>query len=336
MAVGTQGTVKGILPETLRQVGVNVLLGNTYHLTLRPGEQTVRELGGLHAFMGWQGPILTDSGGYQMFSLADRCKVTDDGVTFQSHIDGSALEMTPESAMQIQQTLGADMIMCFDQCVRNPAPLREAQEAVTRTIAWAARCRAAHQDGSQMLLGIVQGALDETLRRECAAALREIGFGAYAIGGLSVGESKPETYALLGLTDELLPADRPRYLMGVGPPEDLLAAIECGVDMFDCVLPTRNGRTGQAFTPDGPINLKNAVHREDPAPLERGCDCPACTGYTRGALRHFVQAREMLGPILISIHNLCFFQRLMAAARAAILAGRFQDFKREFLDRYQR
>jgi queuine tRNA-ribosyltransferase len=335
MTVGTQGTVKGLLPSTLTQLGTPMLLANAYHLALRPGAEIVRTLGGVHGLMNWPGPILTDSGGFQMFSLAEQCRVDDDGVTFRSHIDGAALRMTPESTTALQQALGADVIMCFDQCLRNPAPRDAAARAVERTLAWAERCRAAHDDGRQVLFGIVQGATDIELRTACARRLQEIGFFGYAVGGLSVGEARAETQAILAATTALLPPAAPRYLMGVGAPEDLLAAIARGVDLFDCVLPTRNGRAAQALTADGPLNLRNACYTADTRPLDESCPLADLRGASRAAIRHYFKANEMLGPILVSMHNLWFIQQLMSAARAAILADEYAAFSERFLVRYR-
>ncbi len=335
MAVGTRGTVKGLLPDSLARVGVRVLLGNTYHLALRPGPETVRRLGGLHGMFPWDGPILTDSGGFQVFSLGEQCAIDDDGATFKSHIDGAILRLTPEDSMAVQRDLGADFVMCFDQCVRNPASADEAGLAVERTIRWAARCRAALGDGDQALLGIVQGATDLALRARCARAIADVGFFGHAIGGLSVGEDRADTLAVLDAMGCALPADAPRYLMGVGPPPDLLDAIARGVDMFDCVLPTRNGRTGQAFTWDGTINLKNQKFKDDPRPIDPSCDDPVLSRVSRGAIRHYLNVGEMAGAIVVSLHNLWFFQRLMRDARAAIVRGTFEEFSASFLRRYR-
>jgi queuine tRNA-ribosyltransferase len=332
--VGTKATVKGVLPDTLREIGAQIVLANTYHLALRPGADVVRDLGDLHGMMGWDGPILTDSGGFQVFSLADLRKLGDDGVTFRNHIDGAEMVMTPESATATQGDLGADIIMALDVCAPYPCPRQEAEEAVRLTLAWAARCRAAHRREGQSLWAIVQGGTHEDLRRMCAERLVEMDFPGYAVGGLSVGEEHGQLCEALGWTAPLLPPDRPRYLMGVGEPRDLVAAISTGVDMFDCVLPTRNGRNACAYTADGMIRLRNERFRADRGPVEEGCDCPACRRFSRGAIRHFFAAGEMLGPILLSIHNLRFFMRLFERFRAAIREGTFSADAQGFLDRY--
>ncbi len=332
MPVGTLGTVKGVDIGRVRETGAQIVLANTYHLALRPGEETVAALGDLHEFMGWSGPILTDSGGFQVFSLAERAKVTEQGVTFRSHLDGSLIELTPERSMAIQEKLGADLIMAFDHVVALPNTAELIEEATWRSVRWAERCRLAQQETSsredQMLLAIVQGGLDPELRRQCAQELVKLDFAGYAVGGLSVGEEPAEMYQTLDATVPELPADRPRYLMGVGRPEDLVEGIARGIDMFDCVMPTRNGRNSLAFTDRGPIRLRNASHQRDREPLEPDCPCPACQ-HSRGYLRHLFQAKEMLGPILTSIHNLTYYQRLMSGARAAIEADRFEAFREE-------
>ncbi len=321
MPVGTAGTVKGVTPAQLRQTGSQMILGNTYHLQLRPGAEAVAELGGLHRFMGWNGPILTDSGGYQVFSLAEINRVTDDGVEFRSHIDGATLRLDPQTATAIQNKLGADVIMAFDQCPPLPCDAETMRVAVDRTIRWAAVCKEVHARTDQALFGIVQGGLDAELRGQCAAALIDIGFDGYAIGGLSVGESHEEMARILPAITQNLPTDRPRYLMGVGMPRDLLVAVLAGVDLFDCVLPTRNGRNSQAFTRSGMLRLRNECHRLDGRPLEEDCDCETCRNFSRGYLRHLFNAGEMLGPTLTSIHNLRFYQRFMARLRELIESG---------------
>ena len=328
MPVGTLGTVKGVDIGRVRETGAQIVLANTYHLALRPGEDTVAALGDLHEFMGWSGPILTDSGGFQVFSLADRSKVTEQGVKFRSHIDGSLMELTPERSMAIQEKLGADIIMAFDHVVALPNTPELIEEATWRSIRWAERCQVATTRDDQMLMAIVQGGLDLELRRQCAQELVKQDFAGYAVGGLSVGEEPEEMYATLDATVPALPADRPRYLMGVGRPEDLVEGIARGIDMFDCVMPTRNGRNSYAFTDQGSVRLRNATHKLDREPLEADCPCPACQ-HSRGYLRHLFQAKEMLGPILTSIHNLTYYQRLMAEARAAIEADRFEAFRQE-------
>jgi queuine tRNA-ribosyltransferase len=303
-----------------------MVLANTYHLALRPGEETVAALGDLHEFMGWSGPILTDSGGFQIFSLADRLRIDERGVTFKSHIDGAALELTPERSVAIQQALGADLIMQLDHVVALPSSPETIADAMRRSVRWAERCRQAATRSDQMLLGIIQGGLDPALRRESAAALVALDFQGYAIGGLSVGEPPAEMYAAIDAVTPAMPADRVRYLMGVGRPQDLVEAVARGVDLFDCVMPTRNGRNALVFTDAGPVRLRNAVHERDRQPLEAHCPCPACR-HSRGYLRHLFQAGEMLGPILASIHNLTYYQRLLAEARTAIEADSYAEFR---------
>ena len=325
MPVGTQGTVKGLAADMVRESGAQMVLANTYHLALRPGEDVVRELGGLHDFMGWRGPILTDSGGFQLFSLAQNTRVTEEAAVFRSHIDGRLFELSPERAIAIQEALGSDVAMVLDDVIALPSPPERVQEACARTVRWAERCKAASGHPDQLLFGIVQGGLDLDLRSDCARRLVEIGFPGYAIGGLSVGENPTDRNRVLDATCIELPADRPRYLMGVGTPEDLLQAIRRGVDMFDCVMPTRNGRNALAFTDQGPIRLRNQIHLRDPRPIEADCPCPACR-HSRGYLRHLFMAGEMLGPVLVSAHNVTYYQRLMQRARAAIVEDRFLDF----------
>ncbi len=337
MPVGTQGTVKALLPAQLEAAGVALLLGNAYHLHLRPGEDTVARLGGLHGFMAWPHPILTDSGGYQVFSLAELRRVTDEGVEFQSHIDGDSIAMTPEDATRIQNTLGAAVIMAFDECAPYPCERDHAERAMRRTLAWARRCQQAHErPADQALFGIVQGGVHDDLRRQCAQQLVEMDFPGYAIGGLSVGEGDDRMYQTLEATLPRLPAAKPRYLMGVGTPLNLLECIERGVDMFDCIMPTRNARGACAFTARGKVRLRNLRHRQDAGPLDPTCDCTACRTFSRGALRHFFLAREMSAAILVSLHNVTFYQRLMRQSREAILDGRFAQFKAAFLERYHR
>jgi queuine tRNA-ribosyltransferase len=332
MPVGTQATVKGITPGQLRDTGSCMILANAYHLALRPGEDIVAAMGGLHRFMGWDGPILTDSGGFQVFSLADRNHVSDFGVTFRSHIDGRLLELTPERATAIQEALGADVAMCLDHCPTLPAPKSTIAEAVTRTIHWARRCKEAHSRTDQALFGIVQGGSHADLRAECAEALLALEFDGYAVGGVSVGEGRDEVRQALAATTHLLPADRARYLMGVGRPQDILNAVDTGIDLFDCVMPTRNGRNATCFADTGCVKLRNAAHRRDPRPIEEGCDCLACRGFSRSYLRHLFLAKEMLGPILASIHNLRYLQRLTGRIREAIRAGRFVQLRLEVLE----
>jgi len=337
LPVGTQGTVKGVDPDRLREIGVEILLANTYHLHLRPGEETVAAVGGLHRFMGWEGPILTDSGGYQVFSLAARCRIEEEGVTFRSHVDGAPVRLTPEGAVSIQAALGSDVAMVLDECPPDPSDRETVARAVERTLRWAARCARAHRDldpRGQALFGIVQGGIFEDLRRECLERLVEIGFEGYAAGGVSVGEGRPLLREGLAASAPHLPEDRPRYLMGVGLPEDLVEAVEAGFDFFDCTAPTRNGRNGLAFTAEGPLRLRNARHARDPRPIEEECDAICCRRFSRASLRHHFLAGEMLGPLLASVHNLRFFSRLVASMREAIAARRYAPWKRGFLDRY--
>jgi queuine tRNA-ribosyltransferase len=321
MPVGTAGSVKGVTPDQLAATGTDICLANTYHLALRPTAPVVRDLGGLHRFMAWDRPILTDSGGFQVFSLAELNRITDDGVTFRSHIDGATLTLTPETSIAIQNDLGADIIMAFDQCPPLPGTPAEITVAVERTIRWAARCKSAHRRRDQALFGIVQGGLDVGLRRRCLEAIAELDLPGYALGGLSVGETHEEMVACLAEVAPLLPNDRPRYLMGVGMPRDIVAAVRCGVDMFDCVLPTRNGRNATAFTPTGYVKLRNAAHARSTAPIDPTCDCYACRSFPLGYIRHMFLAGEMLGPTLASIHNLRFFQRFMGRIRDLLPRG---------------
>ena len=341
MPVGTAATVKAMKPESVRQTGADILLGNTYHLMLRPGAERVARLGGLHKFMNWDRPILTDSGGYQVMSLSALRKITEEGVTFKSHIDGSRHELTPERSMEIQRLLGSDIVMAFDECPRADAPLDVIAASMRMSMRWAARSRAGFDSGEEhaarsALFGIQQGALNEALRRESAEALQEIGFDGYAIGGLAVGEGQEAMFATLDFAPDMLPVDRPRYLMGVGKPDDLVGAVERGVDMFDCVLPSRSGRNGQGFTWNGPVNLRNAKHAEDTAPLDERCPCDACTKYSRAYLHHLHKSGEILGAMLLTEHNLTFYQQLMAAMRAAIAAGQFAAFAAQFRRDYLR
>ncbi|RIV80870.1 tRNA guanosine(34) transglycosylase Tgt [Aurantiacibacter xanthus] len=340
MPVGTAATVKAMKPETVRAIGADIILGNTYHLMLRPGAERVARLGGLHRFMRWDRPILTDSGGYQVMSLASLRKLTEEGVTFQSHIDGSRHMLSPERSMEIQRLLGSDIVMCFDECPRADRPLKEIEASMELSMRWARRSRNAFDAGgdhaaSAALFGIQQGALDEGLRQRSAEALREIGFDGYAIGGLAVGEGQEAMFATLDFAPGQLPEDAPRYLMGVGKPDDLVGAVERGVDMFDCVLPTRSGRNGQGFTWNGPVNLRNARHAEDTAPLDERCSCDTCANYSRAYLHHLHKSGEILGAMLLTEHNLAFYQQLMQAMRDAITEGRLAafaaDFRRDYL-----
>jgi queuine tRNA-ribosyltransferase len=332
MPVGTQATVKGLTPDQIRATGTRMLLANTYHLALRPGESVVAAIGGLHTFMGWEGPILTDSGGFQVFSLSARNRVTDQGVTFRSHLDGRLLELTPERATTIQEQLGSDVAMCLDHCPALPASKTAVADAVARTIAWAKRCKAAHTRTDQALFGIVQGGSHADLRAQCAEELLALDFDGYAVGGVSVGENRAEVREALAVTTHLLPVERPRYLMGVGRPQDILDAVATGIDLFDCVMPTRNGRNATCFTEKGYVKLRNAAHRSDPGPIEQGCDCLACQRFSRAYVRHLFMAKEMLGPILATIHNLTFLHRFTSQIRAAIREGRFVQFRLEVLE----
>lgn len=326
MPVGTQASVKGLEIEQLRATGAQMILGNTYHLTLRPGEETIAALGGLHRFMGWDGPILTDSGGFQLFSLADCTKVTEEHAVFRSHIDGRLLTLSPERAVAIQEKLGSDVAMALDHVVGLPNKCDVVRDAAERTVRWAARCQKCATRTDQALFAIVQGGLDPELRVWCARQLREMDFVGYAVGGLSVGEEPDDMQRTLEVTVPELPTDRPRYLMGVGRPIDLLESIHRGIDLFDCVMPTRNGRNALAFTDAGPLRLRNAKYERDDRPLEDGCPCAACRR-SRAYLRHLFMAHEMLGPTLLSIHNITYYQRLMADTRAAIEADRFEEFR---------
>ena len=341
MPVGTAATVKAMRPEEVRASGADIILGNTYHLMLRPGAERVAKLGGLHKFMGWDRPILTDSGGYQVMSLSELTKVTEEGVSFASHLDGSRHMLSPERSIEVQRLLGSDIVMQFDQLVPTTSERQAQVDAMERSIRWARRSREAfdrdgEHAGRAALFGIQQGALDEELRRRSAEALIEIGFDGYAVGGLAVGEGQAAMLGCLDFAVEMLPADQPRYLMGVGKPDDLVEAVVRGIDMFDCVLPTRSGRTGQAFTADGPLNLRNARFAEDSDPIEPGCPCPACATFERAYVHHLVKSGEILGAMLMTQHNLWFYQRLMQSLRDAIAGQRLQAFAREFLARYGR
>jgi queuine tRNA-ribosyltransferase len=326
MPVGTAGTVKAMTADGVRGTGARMVLGNTYHLMLRPGAERVARLGGLHRMMDWHGPILTDSGGFQVMSLAGLRKMDEDGVTFRSHVDGTQHRLTPERSVEIQHLLGADVTMCFDECTPFPATQEEAATSMRLSMAWAARCRGAFtaREGHG-LFGIVQGSTYADLRAESVAALTSIGFEGYAVGGLAVGEGQEAMFATLDVTVPLLPQTHPRYLMGVGMPADLLGAVRRGIDMFDCVIPTRSGRMGRAYTSRGPLNLRNARHAEDTRPLDPDCDCPACRNHSRAYLHHLLKCDEMLGPILLTWHNLHYFQSLMRRLRRAILAGRLDE-----------
>jgi len=327
MPVGTAATVKAMLPGSVRETGADILLGNTYHLMLRPGAARIERLGGLHGFMNWERPILTDSGGFQVMSLAKLRKLTEDGVTFASHIDGSKHLLSPETSMEIQRQLGSDIVMCFDECTPFPCTKDEAATSMRLSMRWAERSRSAFGERpGHMLFGIQQGGIHEDLRAESAAALQNVGFDGYAIGGLAVGEGQELMFSTLDHCVDHLPADRPRYLMGVGRPEDIVGAVQRGVDMFDCVMPTRSGRTGQAFTPRGPINIRNARHADDPRPLDASCDCPCCSDYSRAYLHHVHRAQEIIASMLLTWHNLRYYQRIMQEMRDAIAATEFSDW----------
>ena len=339
MPVGTAATVKAMKPETVRRTGADIILGNTYHLMLRPGAERVAKLGGLHKFMNWHRPILTDSGGYQVMSLSDLRKLTEEGVEFRSHLDGSKHMLTPERSMEIQRLLGSDIVMAFDECPRADQPRDAIAASMELSMRWARRSHDAFNGGGAhaedaALFGIQQGALDEELRKRSADALIDIGFDGYAIGGLAVGEGQEAMFATLDFAPDQLPHDRPRYLMGVGKPDDLVGAVERGVDMFDCVLPSRSGRNGQAFTWTGPINLRNARFAEDSEPLDPRCSCDTCRTYSRAYLHHLVKSQEILGAMLMTEHNIAFYQQLMAAMRDAIGKGRFSIFAAEFRRNY--
>ncbi|MEE3216838.1 MAG: tRNA guanosine(34) transglycosylase Tgt [Pseudomonadota bacterium] len=339
MPVGTAATVKAMKPETVRKTGADIILGNTYHLMLRPGAERVARLGGLHQFMNWDRPILTDSGGYQVMSLSDLRKLTEKGVEFRSHIDGSKHMLTPERSMEIQRLLSSDIVMAFDECPRADRPRDEIAASMEMSMRWAKRSRDGFDSGGDhaersALFGIQQGALDEDLRQISAEKLTEIGFDGYAIGGLAVGEGQEAMFATLDFAPRQLPHDRPRYLMGVGKPDDLVGAVERGVDMFDCVLPSRSGRNGQAFTWNGPINLRNARFAEDQEPLDSRCACDTCGTYTRAYLHHLIKSQEILGAMLMTEHNIAFYQQLMQAMRAAIAEGRFAAFAAQFRSDY--
>jgi queuine tRNA-ribosyltransferase len=341
MPVGTAATVKAMKPQDVRATGADIILGNTYHLMLRPGAERVARLGGLHRFMNWDRPILTDSGGYQVMSLSDLRKITEDGVTFASHLDGSRHLLTPERSMEIQRLLGSDIVMAFDECPKIDQGRDVIARSMEMSMRWARRSRDGFDSGGEhaansALFGIQQGALDEELRKRSADALADIGFDGYAIGGLAVGEGQEAMFATLDFAPEQLPADRPRYLMGVGKPDDLVGAVERGVDMFDCVLPTRSGRNGQAFTWSGPLNMRNARHAEDTAPLDERCHCPTCGTYTRAYLHHLIKSGEMLGAMLLTEHNLSFYQQLMQSMRDAIAEARFGSFAVAFRAAYLR
>jgi queuine tRNA-ribosyltransferase len=331
MPVGTQGTVKGLTPEQVRGLGADIILGNTYHLYLRPGHRLIADVGGLHRFMNWPGPILTDSGGFQIYSLGALRRIADEGATFQSHIDGSSHFLSPESAVEIQEALGSDIMMCLDECIAYPAGRDEVERALARTARWAERCKKSQTNRAQALFGIIQGGVYPDLRRRGAEEMRTIGFDGYAIGGLSVGEPKELMLENLAATAPLLPEDRPRYLMGVGTPEDLVEGVFHGIDMFDCVMPTRSARNGLLFTNGEKVVIKNARYREDASPLDSECDCYTCQNYSRAYLRHLYVSGEILAMVLNTIHNLRHYLRLMERIREAIREGRYPEFRGRFL-----
>ncbi|NBT31094.1 MAG: tRNA guanosine(34) transglycosylase Tgt [Rhodobacteraceae bacterium] len=331
MPVGTAATVKAMMPESVAATGADILLGNTYHLMLRPTAERIARLGGLHKFMNWDKPILTDSGGFQVMSLADLRKLTEKGVTFRSHIDGSKHELTPERSMEIQRLLGSDIVMCFDECPALPAPDDRVAESMRMSMRWAQRSRDAFGDRpGHALFGIQQGGVNQDLRGESAEALRDIGFDGYAVGGLAVGEGQEAMFGVLDYAPDMLPQDKPRYLMGVGKPDDIVGAVARGIDMMDCVLPSRSGRTGQAWTRRGQVNIKNARHQDDPRPLDENCTCPACQNYSRAYLHHVFRSQEMISGMLLTWHNLHYYQELMQGMRDAIVQGRFAAFEAAF------
>jgi len=334
MPVGTYGTVKAMTPEAVRNTGAEILLGNTFHLMLRPGTGVIKAHGGLHGFMQWKRPILTDSGGFQVWSLSERRKITEKGVTFASPVDGARVFLGPEESMAVQADLGSDIVMCFDECTPYPATEKQACESMEMSMRWAARCRQAHGDSTSALFGIVQGGMYEQLRQQSAQALVDIGFDGYAIGGLSVGEPEHEREQVLGYTLPGLPSDKPRYLMGVGRPQDIIAAVIRGVDMFDCVMPTRNARNGFYFTSRGVLKIRNSRYQSDTRPIDESCACYTCQNYSRAYLKHLDRCKEMLGPHLATVHNLFFYQQLMAGLRRAIEEGALAEYAKQFLEAY--
>jgi queuine tRNA-ribosyltransferase len=338
MPVGTAASVKGAMPRDVAETGSGILLCNTYHLHLRPGSGLVAGLGGLHRFMGWEGAILTDSGGFQVYSLSDLNRIDDDGMTIKSHLDGSIHRFEPESVVITQHELGSDIMMAFDQCVPHAAPAAEVLRALERTTDWARRCKEQHArlGSTAALFGIVQGGIDPVLRRRSCEEIRAIGFPGYAVGGLSVGEGKEIMHDILAATAPHLPDDSPRYLMGVGPPDDIVNAVAAGVDMFDCVIPTRNARNASLFTSEGTLKMRNESLKDDPGPPDPACSCPTCRRFSRAYLRHLFNAREMLGPILATIHNLHYFQDIMRGVRQSIAEGRFGSFRKEIASRHGR
>ena len=336
MPVGTQATVKGVTPENLHELGAQIILANTYHLFLRPGHELIRSLGGLHKFMNWQGPILTDSGGFQIFSLKDISKINEEGATFQSHIDGSKRFLSPELAVQIQEALGTDIMMVLDTCIPYPATEKEAAKATRLTARWAKRCRLTQPDNDQLLFGIIQGGMYESERKRAVEEIVDIGFDGYALGGLSVGEPRQQMYDLTEFSAALLPQDHARYVMGVGTPEDLVECVYRGVDMFDCVMPTRNARNGMLFTSKGRLVIKNARFKDDPRPIDEQCSCYTCRHYSRAYLRHLYMAREILSSQLHTIHNLHYFVNLMTEIRQAVEEDRYSQFRKDFYELRQK
>ena len=333
MPVGTAATVKAMMPESVRSTGADILLGNTYHLMLRPTAERIKRLGGLHKFMNWKRPILTDSGGFQVMSLAGLRKLTEQGVTFKSHIDGSSHEITPERSMEIQRMLGSDIVMCFDECPALPADRKRIAESMRMSMRWADRSKVAFGDRpGHALFGIMQGGLEKDFREESAKALTDMGFDGYAVGGLAVGEGQQAMFDCLDYAPDMLPTDKPRYLMGVGKPDDIVGAVARGIDMMDCVLPSRSGRTGQVFTRHGVVNIKNARHADDPRPLDENCSCPACSNYSRAYLNHVFRSNEMISGMLLTWHNLQYFQDIMQGMRDAIGAGTFEAWQKYFHD----
>jgi|TARA_R100000501_G_scaffold18412_1_gene38611 queuine tRNA-ribosyltransferase len=341
MPVGTAATVKAMKPGDVRALGADIILGNTYHLMLRPGDERIARLGGLHEFMRWDRPILTDSGGFQVMSLSELTQQSEEGVAFKSHLDGSRHMLSPERSMEIQRNLGSDIVMVFDECTGWPVEKDAAAASMHRSMRWARRSRDAFDSGVEhaagaALFGIQQGSMWQDLRQQSSEALQNIGFDGYAVGGLAVGEGQEQMFAVLDYAPQMLPEDRPRYLMGVGKPDDIVGAVTRGIDMFDCVLPTRSGRTGQAFTHDGPLNIRNAKFKEDTGPLDPDCSCSVCGEYSRAYLHHLIRSGEILGAMLMTEHNLAFYQQLMAALRGAIRKGHLAKFATEFVSRYRR
>ncbi|MCF2903713.1 tRNA guanosine(34) transglycosylase Tgt [Octadecabacter sp. CECT 8868] len=331
MPVGTAATVKAMMPESVRETGADILLGNTYHLMLRPTAERIAKLGGLHKFMNWERPILTDSGGFQVMSLSGMRKLTEEGVVFQSHYDGSKHNLTPERSMEIQKLLGSDIVMCFDECPALPADRKRLEDSMQMSMRWAKRSKDAFGDRpGHALFGIQQGGLEEDLRKQSADALQDIGFDGYAVGGLAVGEGQQAMFDTLDFAPDQLPVDKPRYLMGVGKPDDIVGAVKRGIDMMDCVLPSRSGRTGQVFTRQGVVNIKNARHADDPRPLDENCRCPACSNYSRAYLHHVFRSQEMISGMLLTWHNLTYFQDIMQGMRDAISAGTFAAWEADF------